>query len=208
MSPVQPSTSAVPSRSSSRFVRSAVVFGGVMFLVAVSWTGYRLWNGEPYPEVDPNVVAMRLNEEAQRVEEDLALPGRTDSGSSSHRVDTGACYYHGLRSVAHIDEARQDVRSFALDWSTTGVPRTTARAGFRNASAAGHSRAGSSPARTSPTWVSASSARELATRSMWTGTSPLGRSPSQSTRPAGRSPAVSTSKPSTRRGRHWSPERY
>lgn len=129
MSPVQPSTSAVPSRSSSRFVRSAVVFGGVMFLVAVSWTGYRLWNGEPYPEVDPNVVAMRLNEEAQRVEEDLALPGRTDSGSSSHRVDTGACYYHGLRSVAHIDEARQDVRSFALDWSTTGVPRTTARAG-------------------------------------------------------------------------------
>ncbi|MCX5610219.1 hypothetical protein OHB39_21965 [Streptomyces sp. NBC_00047] len=124
MSSVQPATSAVAPRLSVRLLRMALVLGGVALLLSMSWGGYRLWNGEPYPEVDPNVVAMRLREEAERVEEDL--DGR--SRFEAHNVDTGACYYRGLRSVAHIDEARQDVRSFGLDWSTTDVPRTTARA--------------------------------------------------------------------------------
>ncbi|MFE0916113.1 hypothetical protein ACFW48_38670, partial [Streptomyces sp. NPDC058812] len=39
------------------------------------------------------------------------------------------CYYRGLRSFSHIDEARRDVRSFDLGWRATDVPQATARAG-------------------------------------------------------------------------------
>ncbi|MFJ1568606.1 hypothetical protein ACIOG8_31090 [Streptomyces erythrochromogenes] len=125
MNSVQPATGATAPSSSARLLRMALVLAGVALLLAMSWGGYRLWNGAPYPEVDPNVVAMRLREQAERVEEDL--DGR--SRFEARPVDTGACYYRGLRSFAHIDEARRDVRSFDLDWRATDVPRATARAG-------------------------------------------------------------------------------
>ncbi|MDX3534592.1 hypothetical protein PV721_09455 [Streptomyces sp. MB09-01] len=128
MSSVQPVTSTVPPRSHARrLVRTALLLCGVTLLTAVSWGGYRLWNGAPYPEVDPNVVGTRLREEAERVHEDLALPGPAAEGP--YRVETGACYYRGLRGFAHIDRSRRDVYSFDLDTRTTGVPQATARTG-------------------------------------------------------------------------------
>lgn len=125
MNSVQPATGATAPPLSARPLRVALVLAGVTLLLTMSWGGYRLWNGAPYPEVDPNVVAMRLREQAERVEEDL--DGR--SRFEAHSVDTGACYYRGLRAFAHIDEARRDVRSFDLDWKAADVPQATARAG-------------------------------------------------------------------------------
>ncbi|MEV6682839.1 hypothetical protein AB0N09_39145 [Streptomyces erythrochromogenes] len=125
MNSVQPAAGATEPRPSARLLRTALVLAGVALLLSMSWGGYRLWNGAPYPEVDPNVVAVRLREQAERVEEDL--DGR--SRFEAHHVDTGACYHRGLRSFAHIDEARRDVRSFDLDWRATGVARATARTG-------------------------------------------------------------------------------
>ncbi|MFJ3727904.1 hypothetical protein ACIPYQ_35780 [Streptomyces sp. NPDC090045] len=128
MSSVQPATGQVPPRSRARrVVRTALVLGGVTLLTAVTWAGYRLWNGAPYPEVDPHVVGMRLREEAQRVHEDLALPG--SAAEEPYQVDTGACYYRGLRGFAHIDRSRRDVYYFDLDTRTTGVPQAVARTG-------------------------------------------------------------------------------
>ncbi|MFJ7947763.1 hypothetical protein ACIQ6K_29545 [Streptomyces sp. NPDC096354] len=75
----------------------------------------------------PDQVAVRLKGEAQRVYEEVALAGQP--GVSSSGVETGTCYYRGLRSIAHIDEGRSDVRSFLLEWQVTDVPRSTARAG-------------------------------------------------------------------------------
>ncbi|MEV7583770.1 hypothetical protein [Streptomyces erythrochromogenes] len=125
MNSVQPATGATAAPSGARLLRAASVLAGVALLLSMSWGGYRLWNGAPYPEVDPNVVAMRLREQAERVEEDL--DGR--SRFEARPVDTGACYYRGLRSFAHIDEARRDVSSFDIDWRATGVAQATARAG-------------------------------------------------------------------------------
>ncbi|MEK8141977.1 hypothetical protein NKH18_02850 [Streptomyces sp. M10(2022)] len=61
----------------------------------------------------PDAVAQRLKDRSDKVYSGFALPEKyaADSGS----VDTGACYYRGLRSFAHIDEALSDVRSFGLD---------------------------------------------------------------------------------------------
>jgi hypothetical protein len=86
-----------------------------------------MWNGEPYPASVPDRVAERLKQEAQRVYDETALPG--PAGVSSNGVETGTCYYRGLRSIAHIDQGRRDVRSFALKWRVTDVPRDSARAG-------------------------------------------------------------------------------
>ncbi|WP_404962275.1 hypothetical protein [Streptomyces sp. 147326] len=128
MSSVQSATSKVPPRSSARrLVRTALILGGVTLLAAVSWAGYRLWNGAPYPEVDPNVVGTRLRAEVERVHDDLALTRTAAEGP--YRVETGACYYRGLRGFAHIDQSRRDVYSFDLDTSTTGVPEAIARTG-------------------------------------------------------------------------------
>ncbi|MER6449023.1 hypothetical protein DEJ51_01605 [Streptomyces venezuelae] len=97
-----------------------------MCCLLACWGAYRLWNGGPYPEVDPHVVATRLAAEAERVENDLALP--VGPGPLPDRMETGACYYRGLRSLAHIDQARRDVRSFSLERETTGIAQDTARA--------------------------------------------------------------------------------
>lgn len=100
---------------------------GTVLAVGVSVVGYRVWEGEPYPAVVPDQVAERLKGEAQRVYEEVAPPGRP--GVSSSGVETGTCYYRGLRSIAHIDEGRGDVRSFVLEWQVTDVLRSDARAG-------------------------------------------------------------------------------
>ncbi|MFE9480405.1 hypothetical protein ACFYNM_17595 [Streptomyces spororaveus] len=106
-----------------------LALGGVVCLLATGWGAYRLWNGEPYPDADPQAVATRLGAQAERVRDDLAVPVPADALPG--RADTGACSYRGLRSVAHIDESRPDVRSFSLAWQTTGVPEETARAAER-----------------------------------------------------------------------------
>ncbi|MET8513725.1 hypothetical protein [Streptomyces sp. NPDC005077] len=100
---------------------------GILLAVGASVVGYRVWEGEPYPAAVPDQVAVRLKGEARRVYEEVALPGRP--GVSSSGVETGTCYFGGLRSIAHIDEGRSDVRSFGLEWRVTDVPRSTARAG-------------------------------------------------------------------------------
>ncbi|MFG3406472.1 hypothetical protein [Streptomyces sp. NPDC048142] len=56
------------------------------------------------------------------------MPGRPEVGPV--RVETGTCYYRGLRSLAHIDQGRPDVRSFGLDWRVTALPEDVARSGL------------------------------------------------------------------------------
>ncbi|MFF4531568.1 hypothetical protein ACFY1P_20145 [Streptomyces sp. NPDC001407] len=87
---------------------------------AVRW----LWNGPPYPAADPDRVAARLKAEAGRVHDEAALPGALEAPA---RVETGACDYRGLRSIAHIDQGRSDVRDFRLSWQVTDVPEGAAR---------------------------------------------------------------------------------
>lgn len=113
-------------RASGRSVLSAVA-GLVMaaLLVAAVAAGNLVWNGEPYPSADPDAVAQRLKARSDEVYDGFALPGKY--AAAPGRVDTGACYYRGLRSIAHIDQARRDVRSFGLDWSVPDVPEATAR---------------------------------------------------------------------------------
>ncbi|MFJ8249659.1 hypothetical protein [Streptomyces sp. NPDC094466] len=103
-------------------LRAALV--AVVVVAALAW----LWNGTPYPRTDPDRVAVRLKGLAQRAYDEAALPGRPEVGPV--RVETGACSYRGLRSVAHIDRGRPDVRSFDLDWRVTGVPEDVARSGL------------------------------------------------------------------------------
>ncbi|SDM58617.1 hypothetical protein [Streptomyces wuyuanensis] len=97
----------------------------VVSAVAAVMAANFVWNGTPYPSADPDAVARRLKDQSDRVHDDFALPGK--HAASSGRVGTGACYHRGLRGIAHIDEARSDVRSFDLDWSVPDVPEATAR---------------------------------------------------------------------------------
>ncbi|MFF2939049.1 hypothetical protein ACFVSQ_04295 [Streptomyces niveus] len=107
--------------------KSAVLALAVTVIaVPVLWLGHRLWNGDPYPSADPDAVAVQLGRDAQLAYDDLVLPGRPEVTS---QIRTGACYYRGLRSFAHIDRSRLDVNSFELRWDVTGVSRETARAG-------------------------------------------------------------------------------
>ncbi|HET6855611.1 MAG TPA: hypothetical protein VFH94_00745 [Streptomyces sp.] len=114
-----------------RVSRRPVLRAATGLLVAALLTAGALsaafvWNGSPYPAADPDLVAQRLKNRSEDVRDHFALPGtyRVDSGV----VATGSCYYRGLRSIAHIDSARPDVRSFGLDWSIPDVPEATARA--------------------------------------------------------------------------------
>ncbi|MGC5536099.1 hypothetical protein [Streptomyces sp. SR-10] len=91
---------------------------------ALAW----LWDGTPYPEADPDRVTVRLKAQAQRAYDEAALPGRPEVGPV--RVETGPCYYRGLRSVAHIDQSRPDVGDFRLEWRVTAVPENVARSGL------------------------------------------------------------------------------
>ncbi|MEU1146047.1 hypothetical protein ACFYO9_32090 [Streptomyces sp. NPDC005863] len=83
-----------------------------------------VWNGSPYPSAEPDAVAQRLMVRSDDVYDSFAVDVAVDV---SGRVETGACYYRGLRGIAHIDEARDDVRSFGIDWSVPDVPEATAR---------------------------------------------------------------------------------
>ncbi|MFI2437091.1 hypothetical protein [Streptomyces sp. NPDC018693] len=114
------------ARAFGRSVLYAVTALVMMALVvAAVVAGNVLWNGAPYPSVDPDAVAQRLKARSDEVYDGFALPEKYTADSG--RVDTGACYYRGLRSIAHIDEARSDVRSFGLDWSVPDIPEATAR---------------------------------------------------------------------------------
>lgn len=86
--------------------------------------GLRLWNGAPYPVADPGQVAARLKAQVQQVYDEAALPGTPEAPT---RVGTSACDYRGLKSIAHIDQGRRDVRRFELSWRMTEVPEATAR---------------------------------------------------------------------------------
>ncbi|NUK84742.1 hypothetical protein [Streptomyces lunaelactis] len=114
------------ARTSKRSVLYAVTgLVTVALLVAAVVAGNVVWNGAQYPSADPDAVAQRLKARSDEVYDSFALSEKYAAGSG--RVDTGACYYRGLRSIAHIDEARSDVRSFGLDWSVPDVPEAAAR---------------------------------------------------------------------------------
>ncbi|MBW1604217.1 hypothetical protein JJV70_19350 [Streptomyces sp. JJ66] len=111
-------------------VVTALVLSALLVFVAVAANavavvGNALWNGAPYPPADPDAVAHRLKARSDWVYEEFALSGAYVP--EVHRIDTGPCYYRGVRSLAHIDEARLDVSSFRLRWSVADVPEATAR---------------------------------------------------------------------------------
>ncbi|MFI6948027.1 hypothetical protein [Streptomyces sp. NPDC050422] len=113
-----------PVRRARTFGRSALYAVTGVVLVAAAVAGNAVWNGTPYPSADPDAVAQRLKARSDWVYDGFALPGKYAAESGS--VDTGACYYNGLRGIAHIDEPRSDVRSFGLDWNVPDVPQATA----------------------------------------------------------------------------------
>ncbi|MGW2182909.1 hypothetical protein ACWCXX_33535 [Streptomyces sp. NPDC001732] len=114
------------TRVSKRSVLYAVIgLATVALLAATVVAGNAVWNGAPYPSVDPDAVAQRLKSRSDEVYDGFALPEKYAANAS--RFDTGACYYRGLRGIAHIDRGRRDVRSFGLDWSMPGVPEAAAR---------------------------------------------------------------------------------
>ncbi|MEU0272842.1 hypothetical protein [Streptomyces sp. NPDC006307] len=86
-----------------------------------------LWNGKPYPSADPAAVARLLQERSQWAYDGLGLPPATAGAVHSSGMDTGACYYRGLRGFGHIDDARLDVVDFSLRWEVPGTPENTAR---------------------------------------------------------------------------------
>ncbi|MGK5543287.1 hypothetical protein ACSNOH_00810 [Streptomyces sp. URMC 127] len=108
--------------------RAALWCAGGLLVVGVNIgmvvVGLRLWNGEPYPAADPDRVATRLKEETRRVYDEAALPKAPDAPA---RVATNACYYRGLKSIAHIDRSLRDVHGFELSWQVTDIPEAVAR---------------------------------------------------------------------------------
>ncbi|MFD0417962.1 hypothetical protein [Streptomyces sp. NPDC127108] len=119
-------TSVRDTRTSGRSVLHADTgLALVTLTVGAVVAGNSVWNGAPYPSADPDAVAQRLKVRSDGIYDDFALPGKyvADAG----RVGTGACYYRGLRGIAHIDQARGDVRSFGLDWSVPDIPEAAAR---------------------------------------------------------------------------------
>ncbi|WP_405796848.1 hypothetical protein [Streptomyces sp. NBC_01506] len=94
----------------------AVAAGGLVSAV---------WNGEPYPDADPDAVAQRLKDRSDDVHDGFALPEQYLAEPGS--VVSGACYHRGLTSFTQIDQPRNDVLSFGLDWSVPDVPEATAR---------------------------------------------------------------------------------
>ncbi|MGV9316854.1 hypothetical protein ACWDR0_32450 [Streptomyces sp. NPDC003691] len=101
---------------------------GVLVLVVAGVLGVRLWNGEPYPGSDPERVAVELEQRAQELYEDAALPEGTRAESPG--VRKGGCQYRGLRGILHLDDGRRpDVWHFWLDWSAPRTDAAAARAG-------------------------------------------------------------------------------
>lgn len=111
-------------RRPSRPVRRALLGTAAAGLAVLAAA---LWFGSPYPAADPEAVAGRLKAEAQRAYDEAGFPPGTVPVHDG--VRTGSCSYRGLRSVAHIDRPRLDVRSFALSWEVRGVSEAAARAG-------------------------------------------------------------------------------
>ncbi|MEU2547355.1 hypothetical protein ABZ618_18295 [Streptomyces roseolus] len=111
-------------RRPSRPVRRALLATAAAGLAVLAAA---LWFGTPYPAADPEAAAARLKAEAQRAYDEAGLPPGTVPVHNG--VETGSCSYRGLRSLAHIDRSRPDVRSFRLGWEVRGVPEAVARAG-------------------------------------------------------------------------------
>ncbi|MGW2558521.1 hypothetical protein ACWCXB_04565 [Streptomyces sp. NPDC001514] len=85
-----------------------------------------VWYGTPYPSADPKTVAERLRERSQWTYDGFGL---NEPNAVQHSgISTGACYYRGLQSFAHIDEARLDVSSFEHSWEVAEIPEADARA--------------------------------------------------------------------------------
>ncbi|MFD7091030.1 hypothetical protein ACFV94_24985 [Streptomyces sp. NPDC059896] len=118
-----PVRGAQPSGRSVLYAVTGLMMAALLATAVVA--GNVVWNGTPYPSADPDTVAQRLKARSDDLYDDFALPEKYAAGAG--RIDTGACYYRGLRSIAHIDEARSDVRGFALDWSVPDVPEATAQ---------------------------------------------------------------------------------
>ncbi|MFJ5867740.1 hypothetical protein ACIQEY_25470 [Streptomyces parvus] len=113
------------SRSARALVVLCAALVAAATIAALAW----LWYGTPYPQSDPDRIAVRLKDQAQRAYDEAALPGRP--GVERGRVETGTCYYRGLRSVAHIDQGRSDVRSFRLARQVRAVPEDIALSGLQ-----------------------------------------------------------------------------
>lgn len=113
-----------PSRP-SRPVRRALLGTTA---TALALLGAVLWFGFPYPAVDPDAVAARLEAEVRRTYDEAGLP----PGSAPERgpIGTSSCYYRGLRYLAHFDRPRPDVSGFTLSWRTEGVSEAVARTGL------------------------------------------------------------------------------
>ncbi|QDY80560.1 hypothetical protein [Streptomyces qinzhouensis] len=98
-----------------------------LVVVGAGVLGVRLWNGEPYPSSDPDRVADRLEQRAQTLYDEAALPGRPRVESAG--VRKSGCQYRGLRGIAHLDDSRRpDVWQLRLDWSAPGLDIAVARA--------------------------------------------------------------------------------
>lgn len=110
-------------RPSALFVLivSAVLLVGALTAAAVA----EFWTGKPYPEADPDAVASRLKARSQVAYDGFGLRGRPSVAQG--RMNTGSCYYRGLQSIGHIDEARPDVVSFEHTWSVPDVQEDSAR---------------------------------------------------------------------------------
>ncbi|MGW6587167.1 hypothetical protein [Streptomyces sp. MCL20-2] len=112
-----------PESRSARALCAALLVAATV--AALAW----LWYGTPYPKSDPDRIAAQLKDQARRAYDEAALPGRPEVERG--RVETGTCYYRGLRSLAHIDRGRSDVRSFRLAWQVRAVPEDVARSGLQ-----------------------------------------------------------------------------
>lgn len=124
-----PDASRRPKALFAVLVMLAVAVGGTLTVgaaMAVSRGAQAVWEGAPYPKADPDAVARRLKERSQLTYDAFGLPGAHTVQPA--RMSDGACYYRGLESLGHIDEARRDVRSFGLSWSVEDVPEEQARA--------------------------------------------------------------------------------
>lgn len=111
--PAPPAPSSPSARRSSRRRRSPPAPG--------CGTGRRIRT--PTPTASPSGSRARPNAPTTRPR----CPAGPRWGPPGWR--RAPCSHRGLRSLAHIDRGRRDVRSFGLDWRVTAVPEDVARSG-------------------------------------------------------------------------------
>ncbi|AZK92556.1 MULTISPECIES: hypothetical protein [Streptomyces] len=106
--------------------RARIVWAVVaLVVVGAGFLGVRLWNGEPYPSSDPDLVAAELEDRARMLYADAGLSGQP----RADRVQKDECSYRGLRGIAHLDDSgRPDVWQLRLEWSVPGLDTGAARA--------------------------------------------------------------------------------